>query len=135
MLILTTTPITLTPIALTDINAGSGRSLTLTRRSNYTGWEAASQLYERYDFRDARELVFTIRQVMEHSLSGEDAKRALYDPLDLDRVTRLIQVLEMYGAWENGDYREAKRIWHPFASTLPPDIVPDAILAFGGLLA
>lgn len=94
-------------------------------------WERVGQLYERYDFRGARELVLAIRQVMEHPLSGEDVKRALYDPMERECVTQLTQVLEMYGAWENGDYREAKRICDALSPALPSDIVPNAILALG----
>jgi hypothetical protein len=95
-------------------------------------WERVSQLYERYDFRGARELTSAIQQVMDHGLSREDARRTLYDPEDLGRVTRLMQVLAMYGSWENGDYREAKRICGAFSPSLPSDIVPGAIPALGG---
>lgn len=94
-------------------------------------WEQVSQLYARYDFRGARELVLAIHQTMDHGLSGEGARRALYDPVELQHVIRLTQVLEMYGAWENGDYRGAKRICDAFSPALPPDIVPGAILVLG----
>jgi hypothetical protein len=94
-------------------------------------WERVSQLYARYDFRGACELVLAIQQTMDHGLGGEDAGRSLYDPDELRRVTRLTQVLEMYGAWENGDYRGAKQICTAFSPTLPSNIVPGAILALG----
>lgn len=94
-------------------------------------WERAKQLYARYSFRDARELVLAIQQTMGHGLSGENAGHVLYTQDELERVTRLAEVLEMYGAWENGDYRGAKRICDAFSPSLPADVVPGAILVLG----
>ena len=94
-------------------------------------WERVSQLYKRYDFRGARELVAGIQHVMARHLGGGEAEHALYDPTDLERVTRLTQAFQMYEAWENGDYREAKGVCDAFSPALPPDVIPGAILGLG----
>ncbi|HPN34214.1 MAG TPA: hypothetical protein PK843_06865 [bacterium] len=93
-------------------------------------WERVIQLYNRYNFREARELVLGIQQVMAQHLDGEN-EYLLYEPTDIERVTRLVRVFDMYGAWENGDYRKAKAIYDAFSPSLPKEIVPSAILVLG----
>ncbi|MCS6841317.1 MAG: hypothetical protein NZ701_11100, partial [Roseiflexus sp.] len=82
-------------------------------------WEQVRRLYESYSFRNARVLLGVagsagnagtgIIGAMSQTLGGAGSG-PLFDPGDIDKVKRLASMLEMYEAWENGDYAEAKRL-------------------------
>ncbi len=64
---------------------------------------------------------------MEQPLGNEP----LFDQADLESVKRLANILEMYEAWENGDYKEAKLLKDQLA--LPPSAIPWSIEALGDI--
>ncbi|MCS7230483.1 MAG: hypothetical protein NZ923_10730, partial [Candidatus Kryptonium sp.] len=102
-------------------------------------WEQVRRLYESYSFRNARVLLGAagsagnagtgIIGAMSQTLGGAGSD-ALFDPDDIGKVERLASMLEMYEAWENGDYAEAKRLKD---GSLPPDVVPWSIEELGGI--
>jgi hypothetical protein len=104
-------------------------------------WEQVRQLYERYNFRRAQELIGTaatmdkpgsgILGAMSSQLEGKKAYPPLYDPEDIARVERLAQILSIYEAWDNGEFRQAKKLAGELQPTLPPDVVPWAIAELG----
>jgi len=60
-------------------------------------WGRVEQLYEQYAFRGAMEIINEIKEGAKSFLEEEDHKR-----IDL-----LIECLEFYGTWDEGDYRGA----------------------------
>lgn len=105
-------------------------------------WEQVRRLYESYSFRNARVLLGVagsagnvgtgIIGAMSQTL-GDAGSDPLFDPDDIDKVKCLALMFEMYEAWENGDYAEAKRLKDGFNPPLPPDVVPWSIEELGGI--
>lgn len=105
-------------------------------------WEQVRQLYESYSFRNARALLgiassagnagMGILGAMSQTLGGS-GNTPLFDQSDIDSVKRLASLFEMYEAWENGDYAEAKRLKDSFNPPLPPDVVPWSIEKLGSI--
>jgi hypothetical protein len=82
-------------------------------------WELVRNLYERYQFREARELLTqTVQSQMIRVLP--DSK----DPLD-----RLVAILEYYEYWDSGDFRKAKR--SQAAQWMDPQKQPSAVVELG----
>ncbi|MFQ3684448.1 hypothetical protein, partial [Roseiflexus sp.] len=90
-------------------------------------WEQVRRLYESYSFRNARELLKKVAKAMSQPLDGEQ----LFDQTDLQKVARLTSMLEMYEAWENGDYVTAKA--RKGELSLPPDVIPSSIDVLGDI--
>jgi hypothetical protein len=106
-------------------------------------WEQVRQLYRRYNFRGARELIGTaatedgpglgILGAMSSHLAGNKTVRKLYDPEDIAKVEKLLQILQMYEAWDNGEFRQAKKLADAFQPALPSDVVPWAVSVLGDI--
>lgn len=64
------------------------------------GWEEVRSLFEKYHFRGAREV---LNRVI-------DAMRNLFTPAQIRSAQRLGQILDLYTAWDDGDYAEARCI-------------------------
>jgi len=89
-------------------------------------WERVRQLYNRYDFRGARELLETIAHVMGAALEAQGGM-PLFNEIDIHPVQALIGALHMYEAWDNGDYKQAQKC----STLIPPDDLPDAVTQLG----
>jgi hypothetical protein len=100
-------------------------------------------LYEYYNFRGALELLGTaatgstpgkgILGVMSSHLEEGKGSHKLYDAEEVAKVERLIQILEMYEVWDNGDFRRAKSLVDAFEPSLSPDLVPWTITELGDI--
>lgn len=103
-------------------------------------WEQVRRLYESYSFCNARTLLGEpaaggnsgtgILGAMSRTLGG-DGGEPLFDQNDIERVMRLASLLEMYEAWENGDYAAAKRLRDSFNPPLPSEVVPCSVEELG----
>lgn len=103
-------------------------------------WEQVRRLYESYSFRNARALLGEpagggnsgtgILGAMSRTLGG-DGGEPLFDKNDIERVMRLALLLEMYEAWENGDYAAAKRLRDNFNPPLSSEVVPWSVEELG----
>ena len=97
-------------------------------------WERVRQLYHRYDFRRARELLeaseWSIINIMQGHLEEGATKLSLYDMEDIEKVKGLSRMLEMYEAWDSGDFREAYRIAEQI-DRISMAMIPTAITQFG----
>jgi hypothetical protein len=103
-------------------------------------WEQVRRLYESYSFRNARALLGEpagggnsgtgILGAMSRTLGG-DGGEPLFDQNDIERVMRLASLLEMYEAWENGDYAAAKRLRESFNPPLPSEVIPWSVEELG----
>ncbi|MFN3982300.1 MAG: hypothetical protein ACK4SA_18135, partial [Caldilinea sp.] len=103
-------------------------------------WEQVRRLYESYSFRNARALLGEaasggnsgtgILGAMSQTLDGGGGE-PLFDQNDVERVKHLASLLEMYEAWENGDYSSAKSLKDRFDPSLPSDVVPWSIDELG----
>lgn len=94
-------------------------------------WERVRQLYNRYNFRDAFELIageFGIRDLMSRNLESDKRPPRLYDPEDVDKVDQVLKTLKMYEAWDSGDFQRALAL----ADMLPEDVVPSSVAVLGG---
>ena len=105
-------------------------------------WEQVRQLYNSYNFRGARTLLGKARdgdepgsgimRAMSDILDSFEKDKSLYEESDIEKAKRLVQAMEMYEAWENGDYVRAKSLLDGFAPPLPPDVAPLGIIELGG---
>ncbi len=103
-------------------------------------WEQVRRLYESYSFRNARTLFGEpatggnsgtgILGAMSWTLGG-DGGEPLFDQNDIERVMRLASLLEMYEAWENGDYAAAKQLRDNFNPPLPSEVIPWSVEELG----
>jgi hypothetical protein len=99
-------------------------------------WEKVRQLYNRYNFRDAVELVtgapeqseVGIRKLMSRNLESENERLKLYNPDDVLKVDQLLNILRMYEAWDSGDFQTALKL----ADKLPEGVVPSSVTILGG---
>lgn len=93
------------------------------------------QLYRGYNFRGARDLLEGrdnlpgILSAMKQQPDTGIAER-LYKDEDIEKASRLARLLELYEAWDNGDYVAAKRIADDMAS-IAAGLVPAAVVALG----
>lgn len=101
-------------------------------------WERVRQLYERYDFRGARELLHGrprgdsgILQAMSTPFHATPDAKGLYSPADIDKVMRLSLILEAYELWENGDFRHSHTKVHTDASLVDRSLLPWAVEILG----
>ena len=100
-------------------------------------WEQVRQQYSSYNFRSARALLgkpkdrdvsgFGIMGAMSDTLDEDKKGGSLYDQPDIDKVTRLAKVMEMYEAWDSGDFDNAKKL----ADHLPESITPSSVTILG----
>jgi hypothetical protein len=98
-------------------------------------WERVRQLYERYDFRGAREFIegstdgklLGILTAMTNPLSQKAHNRMLYDPEEIERAKRLVSVLEIYELWENGDFKHAYKAGQEAQPPIPNTLLPWAV--------
>ncbi len=82
-------------------------------------WERVRNLYERYQFREARELLTqTVQPQMIRVLPNSK------DPLE-----KLAAILEYYEYWDSGDFRKAKR--SQAAQWIDPQKQPSAVVELG----
>ncbi len=105
-------------------------------------WEQVRQLYNSYNFRGARTLLGKARDgdepgsgiigAMSDTLDSFEKDKSLYEESDIEKAKRLAQAMEMYEAWENGDYVRAKTLLDGFVPSLPPDTAPLGITELGG---
>lgn len=106
-------------------------------------WEQVRQQYSSYNFRSARALLgkskggddpgVGIMGAMSSILDEDKKGRTLYDQTDIDKVARLAKVMEMYEAWENGDYTFGQALLKQFDPSLPQDVVPWGITELGNI--
>ena len=106
-------------------------------------WEQVRQQYSSYNFRSARALLdkpknegipdVGIMQMMSTTLDEGKKGRSLYEQTDINKVARLAKVMEMYEAWENGDYAFAQTLIKQFNPSLPQDVVPWGITELGDI--
>jgi len=106
-------------------------------------WEQVRRLYESYSFRNALALLGSvctadssgsgILGAMSRTVDDAADGESLFEPRDIARVQRLATLLEMYEAWENGDYAVAKKLKDGFNPPLPDDVVPWSIDALGNI--
>lgn len=104
-------------------------------------WEQVRQLYEGYNFRGARILLgkakdrddpaYGILGAMSDVLDRFEHEKSLYEDKDIKQAERLVRALEMYEAWENGDYARAKLLLDGFDPSLPSDVTPFGIIELG----
>ncbi len=105
-------------------------------------WEHVRRFYDNYNFRGACELIGTaatrdepgsgILGAMSRPQEAGTPARTLYEKEDIENTERLIRVLRMYEAWDNGDYHHANEIAGGFEPTLSQEIIPTAIEKLGG---
>lgn len=103
-------------------------------------WEQVRRLYESYSYRNARALLGIpasaenagtgILGAMSQTLDGNGGE-PLFDHSDVEKVKRLASLFEMYEAWENGDYAQAKSLKDRLNPPLPTDVTPWAIEELG----
>ena len=106
-------------------------------------WEQVRQQYSSYNFRNARALLdkpknegnpdVGIMQMMSTTLDEGKKGRSLYEQTDINKVARLAKVMQMYEAWENGDYAFAQTLIKQFNPSLPQDVVPWGITELGDI--
>lgn len=100
-------------------------------------WERVRQLYERYDFRGALEIIGRkpesgqpgqgILGAMGSPVEAGNRDRPLYDEDDIRRVEELVAILTLYEAWDSGDLERASQ-----ANTrLPNEKTPEAVRKLG----
>lgn len=99
-------------------------------------WERVRQLYRQGNFREAHQLIvggqggLGIIGVMESHLdSYQSGGKALYDEESIAKVKQLCYLLELYEAWDNGDYRGASDL----ATDLPSVALPQSVTVLGSL--
>lgn len=100
-------------------------------------WEQVRQLYSSYNFRSASALLgkpkdgndpgVGIMGAMSSTLDEGMKGKSLYEQTDIDKVARLVKVMEMYEAWDSGDFGNAKKL----ADQLPESIVPSSVTTLG----
>ena len=100
-------------------------------------WERVRQLYERYDFRGALELLGTppgsdnlgsgILASMARGFQEKTIAHSLYGTQDIENVEELVRILEMYEAWDSGDFGGA----HHTKTVLPAERSPSAVTQLG----
>lgn len=105
-------------------------------------WEQVRRLYASYSFRNARALLGKpsetdkpgtgIMAAMSQMIDGSTGG-PLFDPGDTQKTKRLAAILEMYDAWENGDYASADSLKNGFNPPLPSDVVPWCVSELGGV--
>ncbi|MFZ2489394.1 MAG: hypothetical protein WAZ19_14875 [Anaerolineae bacterium] len=105
-------------------------------------WEQVRQLYMNYNFRGAIEMLGKISTrdmsgqgilgVMSGYLGAEE-DGTLYASKDIEKVQRFAQVLEMYEAWDNGDYSKAKTLNEAIQPPLALEFIPWAISLLGDI--
>jgi hypothetical protein len=103
-------------------------------------WEQVRRLYTSYSFRNARALLGEpsetdkpgtgIMAAMSQAIDGS-ADAALFDLGDVNKTHRLAAMLEMYDAWENGDYASANSLKNGFNPSLSSDVVPWCVSELG----
>lgn len=98
-------------------------------------WEQVRRLYESYGFRNALALLGKdettgILSAMARKID-ETESEPLFEKSDRDKVANVARLFEMYEAWENGDYANAKKIKDSFCPPLPNDVVPWSIDELG----
>lgn len=89
-------------------------------------WERVRQLYNRYDFRGARELLETVAHVMGAALEAQGGM-PLFNEIDILQVQALIGTLHMYETWDSGDYKQALT----YKTPISPGALPDAVTQLG----
>lgn len=104
-------------------------------------WEQVRQLYNSYNFRGARiwlgkaknsdDAGTGILGAMSGVLDRFEHEKSLYEDADIKQAERLAQAMEMYEAWENGDYVRAKSLLDGFDPSLPPDVAPFGVKELG----
>lgn len=104
-------------------------------------WEQVRQLYNSYNFRGARILLGKAKDsdgagtgilgAMSGVLDRFEHEKSLYEDQDIEQAKRLVQAMEMYEAWENGDYIRARSLFGGFNPSLPSDVAPVGITELG----
>lgn len=96
-------------------------------------WEQVRQQYNSYNFRNTRVLLGKPRDengpgvgimgAMTSILDEGKTGSSLYEQADIDKVVRLAEVVEMYEAWDSGDFGTAKRLADHLPKLAPPSSV------------
>ncbi len=100
-------------------------------------WEQVRRLYASYNFRNARALLGKARDgdvpgvgimgTMSNALNEDREGRSLYEQVDVDKVARLAEIMEMYEAWDSGNFSKAKEL----AGNIPESVTPSAVTILG----
>jgi hypothetical protein len=100
-------------------------------------WEQVRRLYNSYNFRDARALLgkprdgdipgVRIMGTMSNTLDEDREGRSLYEQVDVNKVAQLARIVEMYEAWDSGDFSKATE----FAAEIPESVTPSAVTTLG----
>ncbi len=99
-------------------------------------WERVRQLYLGYNFRSAKELLLGrenypgILSAMEQPLDSGISEK-LYCAKDIERAKQLVHLLEIYEAWDNGDFTAAKCLADSYSFS--SNLVPSAVTALGDI--
>lgn len=100
-------------------------------------WEQVRRLYNSYNFRNARALLGKARDgdspgvgimgAMSSTLDEDTEGRSLYEEVDVEKVARLARAIEMYEAWDSGDFSKATE----FAAEIPESVTPSVVTILG----
>lgn len=85
-------------------------------------WERVRRLYTNYHFRAAGETLREVLQVM---------REPAFVPEHIQGTQRLLEILDLYEAWDDGDYSGASQRLDQIRKWQPGFVAPDAIEALG----
>lgn len=88
-------------------------------------WARVRRLYQQYAFATARQTLGRVCAEMDRS--------GFFQPLETEAARKLLSAIEVYQAWDNGDYRAARQKAREPGSPLPEKGIPWAIQALGDL--
>lgn len=90
-------------------------------------WEQVRRLYTSYNFREAYQLLKVITHAMSCAIEGDGAGEKLFEDKDTNKVRNLGVALQMYEAWDSGNFRRAAN----YSTDIPCDELPSAVTVLG----
>lgn len=90
-------------------------------------WEQVRRLYESYNFRGARDSLKQIVHAMSSTLDEDNGREKLFNDNDINNVRKLGLALEMYEAWDSGNFKQAAI----YGTSIPQPDLPSAITELG----
>jgi hypothetical protein len=90
-------------------------------------WEQVRRLYTSYNFRGAREVLERIVHAMSSTIEGDRADERLFDDKDVNNACDFILALQMYEAWDSGNFKVAAN----YETRIPHHELPSAVSKLG----
>jgi hypothetical protein len=90
-------------------------------------WEQVRRLYTSYNFREAYQLLEGVTHAMSCAIEGDGAGEKLFEDTDTEKVRNLGVALQMYEAWDSGNFRRAAN----YSTSIPCDELPSAVTVLG----